>query len=362
MTTRHLIIPGSFFPSLGGAQGSMLNFVSLLGNKKEVYISTGIKGYLFGINKDRKFNFTFPYIGILVKFNTYVFFTLLMYRFFYNPKIIWLYGGGVLSAKVLKFKWIFGNSTKIVLRSAGEDIQRDKKVSYGYSDDNKNRKLILKYYPKADYFWSLGTEITKEYISINIDKNKIIETGNMIARPRIKKIQNVDDPRINIGVIGRYHPKKQFELARDVALNDIEKKYKFHFKTPEFFFNHDNKNVEFHGPSSIHDLLNWPPLDVWKFYDLCDLLLITSRIESFGNVTFEAGISGLTIVIQENVTGAKLASNLGFNVITYKDFTVESILNTLSKISKKHLIDHRQVKRYLYKDELINLINKIEHE
>ena len=78
MTTRHLIIPGSFFPSLGGAQGSMLNFVSLLGNKKEVYISTGIKGYLFGINKDRKFNFTFPYIGILVKFNTYVFFTLLM--------------------------------------------------------------------------------------------------------------------------------------------------------------------------------------------------------------------------------------------------------------------------------------------
>ena len=97
---------------------------------------------------------------------------MLIYRLFYNPKIIWLYGGGILSAKVLKFKWIFGNSTKIVLRSAGEDIQRDKKVSYGYSDDNKNRKLILKYYPKADYFWSLGSEITKEYISIDIDRNK----------------------------------------------------------------------------------------------------------------------------------------------------------------------------------------------
>ena len=62
--------------------------------------------------------------------------------------------------------------------------------------------------------------------------------------------------------------------------------------------------------SSIHDLINWPPLDVWKFY--YDLLVITSRIESFGN-NLEAGISGLTIVIQENVTGAKLASNLGFN-------------------------------------------------
>ena len=43
---------------------------------------------IYPVNKDRKFNFTFPYIGILVKFNTYVFFTLLMYRFFYNPKII----------------------------------------------------------------------------------------------------------------------------------------------------------------------------------------------------------------------------------------------------------------------------------
>ena len=55
MNFRHLIIPGSFFPSLGGAQGSMLNFVQLLGNKKLIHVALGLRGFKYSAFKKDSF-------------------------------------------------------------------------------------------------------------------------------------------------------------------------------------------------------------------------------------------------------------------------------------------------------------------
>tara|TARA_Y100000591_G_scaffold331246_1_gene364546 strand:+ start:2269 stop:3366 length:1098 start_codon:yes stop_codon:yes gene_type:complete len=352
MNFRHLIIPGSFFPSLGGAQGSMLNFVQLLGNKKLIHVALGLRGFKYSAFKKRQFSLTFPYLGKLLNIDFYVVLILFLYKVLYKPDIIWLYGGGIFSAKVLKYRWIFNKKVKFVLRSAGEDIQRDKIVNYGYDDESSERSLILDFYPKADFFWSLGDEITSEYLSLGIKKHKIIQTGNLVIRPiDVDQQYNFADERIKIGVIGRYHPKKQFELAKDVVKIDKDKKYKFHFKTPGFFFNADTNHAEFHDGSAVNEMINWPPIDVWNFYNKCDILLITSRIESFGNVTFEAGLSGLVILIQKDVTGGKLARELGFKVYTYDNFESKSIIKGIKEIEKN---ESNITRKKIYKDSLFS--------
>ena len=54
----------------------------------------------------------------------------------------------------------------------------------------------------------------------------------------------------------------------------------------------------------------------------------------FGNVTFEAGLSGLVILIQKDVTGGKLARELGFKVYTYDNFEPKSIIKGIKEIEK----------------------------
>ena len=104
-------------------------------------------------SKKRQFSLTFPYLGKLLNIDFYVVLILFLYKVLYKPDIIWLYGGGIFSAKVLKYRWIFNKKVKFVL-SAGEDIQRDKIVNYGYDDESSERSLILDFYPKADFLES----------------------------------------------------------------------------------------------------------------------------------------------------------------------------------------------------------------
>ena len=56
-----------------------------------------------------------------------------------------------------------------------------------------------------------------------------------------------------MGIIGRYHKKKQFELSLKVA--KLATNYDFHFKTPGFNVSETNMNIFFNPPSKIEHLL-----------------------------------------------------------------------------------------------------------
>lgn len=242
--------------------------------------------------------------------------------------MIWLYGGGLTAACLLNRRWIFGSRVKIVLRSMGEDIQHDGDSNYGYAPDSDERQLISKAYLHADAYWALSPEISELYESIGVSKGKIFEIGNIVVRPDISDLSRVCE-KIRVGVIGRNHRKKNFDLLKEIIPLLPPDRFEFHLKISGGIPNLDDSNIVVHQASVVRHLLYWPPDDVWEFYAGINVLLVLSRVESFGNVTFEAGLTGAVIVINEETTGAELARKCGIKVQTFKNFTALEISQIL---------------------------------
>ena len=56
-----IFLPGSFFPSIGGAQGSMLNFISLFNEEEDiVLLALGLRGFFFSLFLKENFSFACP--------------------------------------------------------------------------------------------------------------------------------------------------------------------------------------------------------------------------------------------------------------------------------------------------------------
>ena len=58
---RHLIIPNSFFPRVGGVQTSLLSFIKLLPEDSDPIVALGVRGFKFSFGLKRKFKISeFP--------------------------------------------------------------------------------------------------------------------------------------------------------------------------------------------------------------------------------------------------------------------------------------------------------------
>ncbi len=251
---------------------------------------------------------------------------------FVKPKIIWLYGGGLLAARILENRELFSCDTKFVVRSMGSDVQYDKVSKYGTKPGSAKYIYMTSMYKKANFLWALSEEIEDIYKKdIKGFKGNITICGNSIWKPAIiKKTQNKN--KINIGLIGRNHPKKNFELMNQIIRKLDLNRYNIYFKTPGFRLKKNYPNVYYEPKTNITNLIYWPPLDVWEFYHKIDILLVLSKVESFGNVTFEAGLSGCSIIINEKTTGADLAKRFDFPITSFKNFTQHDIVKAISSV------------------------------
>ena len=72
------------------------------------------------------------------------------------------------------------NSLPHLLRCVGEDIQIDKKISYGYRLDKKKDRLIRKFYKQSMCMVAVTESIKNEYIKIGI-KKKTLELFLMVS-------------------------------------------------------------------------------------------------------------------------------------------------------------------------------------
>lgn len=236
-----------------------------------------------------------------------------------------------MAARVLERRWIFGSRVKLVLRSMGEDIQHDQYSDYGFELGSFQRKFISKAYTLADMYWSLGSEITQLYREIGVPQNKIFEIGNIVAPPPLPS-RGERRGKIRIGIIGREHKKKNFDLLKEIIPLMSSEQYEFHLKIAGTPPQLEGENIFIHKPSQVRHLEYWPPDDVWVFYSNIEILLVLSRIESFGNVTFEAGLAGAVIVMNRKVTGAALATKCGLKVQPFDDFTATHIIQVLQSV------------------------------
>ena len=344
---RHLIIPNSFFPRVGGVQTSLLSFIKLLPEDSDPIVALGARGFKFSFGLKRKFKiFLIPYFFTNMHPIIFAIIISLLVRF-KAISVVWLYGGGDTAISILKYRNLFPKRLKIILRSSGDDLQINRKFAYG--PDKKMKKAIMQYYKNCTIAWALSNEIKELYLNIcNIEISKLRVAANAFPTFQGEEVNSTG----RIGVIGRNHPKKQFDLAESVAQHMPE--VEFSFLTPGYMATSNNiKNLQTEIPS---DLLTWPPENISAFYRSVDIILVTSAVESFGNINIEAGIHGCSVVINETVTGSEICKELNIPCYTYKDFDPSEI----SELLKKVLIKTRSKKPLKLKNHnLLDLINEI---
>ena len=359
MVLKHLFFPASFFPSIGGAQGSLINFLHCFGSEEKLFFALGLRSFFYSLINDKRFQLTIPYVGRILRNDKILKSYLMILALVVKPDIVWLYGGGELAARIIRHRKLFRPSTKFVIRSMGSDIQYDASTNYGIQKGTQEYEFITNMYQNADYLWALSDEIEKIYRrDIAIDQNKILQCGNCIIRPSESYKKN-DNKKLNIGVIGRNHPKKNFNLLNAIIDKLDPDRFNFVLKTPGFQLEKKHINVIYEPVSNISNLIYWPPDDVWEFYDKVDVVLILSKVESFGNVTFEAGLSDCSIIINKQTTGGDIAIEYDFDVYTYNSFDAIEICDVIVnfKINK-----NKNVQRDLNKEKLTLLVDRIMHD
>lgn len=267
----------------------------------------------------------------------------------------------MLSAQILMNRSWLGINTKFILRSMGEDIQYDAASNYGHDECSAERQLISEAYLMADYCWSLSQEITDLYLDLGIVRAKIYQIGNVVRRPASVP-KRAKAKKMRIGVIGRQHAKKNFDLLAQIQPLLTSQAYELHVKiagsSPEVVCSPD---THYHDASSVTHLRYWPPDDVWEFYAQIDILLILSRVESFGNVTFEAGLAGAHLVMHEDLTGAAIARHLGFAVTTFNDYSATRIVDAIKSIPSQ-TIPESEPRSAINADEISNMICEVTRE
>lgn len=326
-----MFLPSSFFPNIGGVQGSILNLVKHTKFEKRPVFLLGINSFIFSYFKKREF-IIIPYPYKLFKnFPILEYSYLKILVFILKPSYFWLYGGGVTAARILSYKKNF-TQIKFIIRSSGEDVQVNNQVAYGLS--KQDRYFIKTNYKHADLAWALSDEIKNIYINeLDIPYSRILVKPNYIFQNNNSKATKEFQSKSNriIGIIGRYHPKKQFDLA--VEVSQLLPEYKFYFKTPNY--NPPSSSNIYKIPSTkVKHLNQWPQDDVFDFYKSIDLLLVCSAIESFGNVNFEAAVNGVPVLISNTTTGGEILEQMGYLVYFYNNFDALHITDKIHNIFK----------------------------
>ena len=358
------LFSSSFLPSVGGVEVGLHNIAMFL--KEKGHVPTVITAFSHANKiKSKKIKLPYKVIGyppkvfsimkILPSFSGRFldfFYTYLhrKYRFdFWHATFIYPIGISIIN---------FCNKKNInyLIRGVGEDIQIDKKLNYGMRLDKEINNIIVKKLSLAKNLVAVSKSIKIEYKKLNIPKNKILDIPNGINLKRITKFKHKKELRDELGIkkssivflsIGRFHPKKNFELIIKAInnlkhknlnlkvliagvgvknLNYLLEKYSLEkyiiLYEPQYDFT-DKKKIE----------LNFPSEEILSLYKLSNVFIMPSIIESFGIVTVEAMGFGLPIIIN-NSPGSRDVVRNGKDAFLF-DGKIKSLQTAIENFYKK---------------------------
>ena len=362
------IVAGTFFPLPGGAQVQTHNLANKLIEKKNdvdcyIYSPTNIK------NKNYKTYVINYYITSFVFFMKY--YLNLNFNFvldLYIKKLINKKNYDIWYFNFINFKsLLIINSLKrlnqkIAVTFQGVDIQKEKKINYGYRFNKKYEEILKTSLDNVDIFLSISENIKKDLLSLKVDIKKIFNISNSVYLKKFEKYKKKKNNELKFITVGRYAEKKKgYDKVEKIAKGLIKKKIKFKWilvgkniselkKKKLIYKNKDNfflvKNIE-----NIYENY-FPNSKLIKLYKSADLYLNLSRVESFGITFVEALASGLP-VISFNTKGANEIIRNNYNGIIIKNYKNKSYVNKISEISKNKILLNalksntlKSVKRY----------------
>ena len=362
------IVAGTFFPLPGGAQVQTHNLANKLIEKKNdvdcyIYSPTNIK------NKNYKTYVINYYITSFVFFMKY--YLNLNFNFvldLYIKKLINKKNYDIWYFNFINFKsLLIINSLKrlnqkIAVTFQGVDIQKEKKINYGYRFNKKYEEILKTSLDNVDIFLSISENIKKDLLSLKVDIKKIFNISNSVYLKKFEKYKKKKNNELKFITVGRYAEKKKgYDKVEKIAKGLIKKKIKFKWilvgkniselkKKKLIYKNKENfflvKNIE-----NIYESY-FPNSKLIKLYKSADLYLNLSRVESFGITFVEALASGLP-VISFNTKGANEIIRNNYNGIIIKNYKNKSYVNKISEISKDKILLNalksntlKSVKRY----------------
>jgi glycosyltransferase involved in cell wall biosynthesis len=323
-----------YLPSIGGAQICVHNIATELkrDNNDVVVITTTREGkrknYGYHIERISKWFLKLLRVAFIGKYLLWYQLNKLQKKHRFD---IWQVTVGFpLGAYALGF---FKNrKIPCVLRCAGEDIQINKELSYGYRLSPSVDKVIRRTYPLYDRVVALTESVKTEYKNLGIPDEKISIIPNGVSmqrfknrgnREEIKKKHNLNGKTVLL-TIGRNHPKKGYNLIphilKEISENRDDVVWIIIGKGCTGMYSRgeiDNLRGKIFLKEEIEAKANDSSLEIpspalIEYYQGADLFVFPSYIETFGMVLIEANASGLPVVTSD-VPGCRDVVSDGYN-------------------------------------------------
>ena len=305
---------------MGGAQIFAYNLINQLSaNNHEVHLYLPYKSYLqfkkLGDVNNYKVipilrheNFTAKYWPGLIRLR-------LMLAQKFQKYDVWQVIGAYPAGWVTKD---LTSKVPIILRSHGDDIQKNAILQYGLALNPTINQRISKTLNKVTHLVALTRTVEQCYIDFGVQKSRITEIHNGVNIENFDQNVDVENERKKLSIgknqifilsVGRYHKKKGYEFipealklliseGHDVVWVIVGKKVSLlenNFK--KLGLESSVKLIEEIGSDTrSFSNLNFPSDDLIRLYKSADIFVMPSLLETFGMILLEAMASKLPVV------------------------------------------------------------------
>ncbi len=340
-------VPSTFLPIIGGAEiqtHNLANSISKIGHKIDIWNTK--KGYykkkLYKINNFNKIVLNSTYIlryYFKIKFNFFLkkYIANIIASKNYD---IWHFHSINFKTLII-FEILKELNQKVVFTFHGADIQKNKKIGYGYRLKPKYDKMLRKNLKLVDRIHSISKEIDKDIIKLNYPKNKIVRVSDCVFHKKFKKYKIQKPKKFTIITVARYAEKKKgFDFIEKISRELVNKinfewiiigKNVSELKKNKFFYI-NKKNFKIIEEIENNELF-FPNSKLIKYYKSSSIYAHLSRIESFGITILEALTSGLPIISFKSIGSNTLIKN-GNNGYLIKCYDIKKYAEKIIKIYK----------------------------
>jgi len=396
-------VTSTFFPSLGGSEIALHNLLIRLIEKYGVQVTLYVPASSFRFLRKQKIHKNFPYK--IKSLKPFLFRwkgvlgigpsrTFLLKEQEKNKFNVW-YSNGTYPAGYLI---AFIKSVPKVLICQGDDIQIESSLKYGLRRKKWLDRKIIYSIKKMDKLIAISKTIEDEYLNISPElKESIRRIPNSVSVSRFHLDNEKESLRKKMGIsigkqiiltIGRFHPKKGYQIIPEIIKSLLEHRNDFcwilvgrgcselvlkkpfkevqgHLIVKEGVFDLKHKEEDF-----LSRVKNLPSRQLIEYYHASDVFVFPSLFESFGIVLIEAMASGLPVVttnapgcrdiVQEGITGLKVPTHNAQKmadainrILNSHDLREKITQNALNSVQEKYDLDITTDQYYSLYQELI---------
>lgn len=259
----------------------------------------------------------------------------------YNPDIIvgWMYHGNLVAIISSMYKRkkipVLWNVSHSIYNLKQEKLFTRFIIRLLAKYSKYTTKILYNSYTSLQQHTAIGYSADRSmFITCGFDCEKFSPSAE--ARQKIRTSLNISDNVLLVGIVGRYHPMKGYDIFLRSALQILEYNTSVKFVLV-------GRNVEWSNPSlaqivpaekRAHFFMLGERNDVNTIMPAFDIAVSSSRSESSANVIGEAMACGVPFVVTDVGDSAKIVGDTGLVVPPCDNNALAEAIKTLIKLSR----------------------------